>query len=72
MQHIGITGILSVLDVRITERLTIAARLSHHHTVVSLYSALKYIVAVISRESINPARERIRLAWNQNRGIAVV
>ncbi|WP_156773065.1 IS3 family transposase [Kosakonia sacchari] len=68
------------LDVRLTERFTIAARLSDSHTVVSLCSALEihrssYRYWRKRRDTVNPARVRlyseIRRAWNQSRGSAV-
>ncbi|WP_173632695.1 IS3 family transposase [Paramixta manurensis] len=67
------------LDVRLTERFTIAARLSDSHTVVSLCSALEihrssYRYWRKRRDTVNPARVRlyseIRRAWNQSRGSA--
>ncbi|HDQ0498426.1 TPA: IS3 family transposase [Escherichia coli] len=67
------------LNVRLTERFTIAARLSDSHTVVSLCSALEihrssYRYWRKRRDTVNPARVRlcseIRRAWNQSRGSA--
>ncbi|AYN27023.1 IS3 family transposase [Buttiauxella sp. 3AFRM03] len=67
------------LDVRLTERFTIVARLSDSHTVVSLCSALgihrsSYRYWRKRRDTVNPARVRlyseIRQAWNQSRGSA--
>ncbi|WP_241587753.1 IS3 family transposase [Rosenbergiella epipactidis] len=67
------------LDIRLTERFTIAARLSGSHTVVSLCSALgihrsSYRYWRKRRDVVNPARVRlcseIRRAWNQSRGSA--
>lgn len=67
------------LDVRLTERFTIVARLSDSHTVVSLCSALgihrsSYRYWRKRRDTVNPARVRlcseIRRAWNQSRGSA--
>ncbi|EPX1707606.1 IS3 family transposase [Escherichia coli] len=68
-----------VLNVRLAERFTIAARLSDSHTVVSLCSALEihrssYRYWRKRRDTVNPARVRlcseIRRAWNQSRGSA--
>ncbi|WP_241640624.1 IS3 family transposase [Rosenbergiella epipactidis] len=67
------------LDVRLTERFTIAARLSGSHTVVSLCSALgiqrsSYRYWQNRRDVVNPARVRLcsekRRTWNQSRGSA--
>lgn len=67
------------LDVRLTERFTIVARLSDSHTVVTLCSALgihrsSYRYWRKRRDTVNPARVRlcseIRQAWNQSRGSA--
>ncbi|WNK04889.1 IS3-like element ISEc31 family transposase [Escherichia coli] len=67
------------LDVRLTERFTIVARLSDSHSVVSLCSALEihrssYRYWRKRRDTVNPARVRlcseIRRAWNQSRGSA--
>ncbi|MDE3870876.1 IS3-like element ISEc31 family transposase [Escherichia coli] len=67
------------LDVRLAERLTIVARLSDSHSVVSLCSALEihrssYRYWRKRRDTVNPARVRlcseIRRAWNQSRGSA--
>nr|WP_308379154.1 IS3 family transposase [Serratia marcescens] len=67
------------LDVRLTERFTIIARLSDSHTVVRLCSALgvhrsSYRYWQKRCDTINPARVRlyseIRRAWNRSRGSA--
>ncbi|EMF7565430.1 IS3 family transposase [Serratia marcescens] len=67
------------LDVRLTERFTIIARLSDSHTVVRLCSALgvhrsRYRYWQKRCDTVNPARVRlyseIRRAWNQSRGSA--
>ncbi|MGP0837935.1 IS3 family transposase [Serratia sp. CY85251] len=67
------------LDVRLTERFTIIARLSDSHTVVRLCSALgvhrsSYRYWQKRCDTVNPARVRlyseIRRAWNQSRGSA--
>ncbi|WND90621.1 IS3-like element ISEc31 family transposase [Escherichia coli] len=67
------------LDVRLSERFTIVARLSDSHSVVSLCSALEihrssYRYWRKRRDTVNPARVRlcseIRRAWNQSRGSA--
>lgn len=67
------------LDVRLTERFTIVARLSDSHTIVTLCSALgihcsSYRYWRKQRDTVNPARVRlyseIRQAWNQSRGPA--
>lgn len=65
------------LDVRLAERFTIVARLSHSHTVVSLCSALEihrssYRYWRKQRDTVNPAQVRLcsemRRAWDQSRG----
>lgn len=67
------------LDVRLTERFTIIARLSDSHTVVRLCSALgvhrsSYRYWQKRCDTVNPARVRpyseIGRAWNQSRGSA--
>ncbi|MWT70551.1 IS3 family transposase [Escherichia coli] len=64
------------LDVRLTERFAIVARLSDSHSVVSLCSALgihrsSYRYWRKRHDTVNPARVRlcseIRRAWNQSR-----